>query len=132
MTEAKTAIDELRAELEESQEESIELNARLQDSVDYQQELSAQIVEQKIEIDSLKKQLEESTKDNEIIKEESIKGAEVAAEIVAQCGAEEPIEAETAQEQSNDDLWTEYHAISSNADKVAFYRKHRNKLLNQN
>ena len=122
MTDAKEAIESLKAELATSVEEGVELKAQLDSSGDYQQELTAQIAEQQCEIDALTKQLDKT-------KEESIKGAEAAAEIVAQCGADEPIEAETKQELDGDDLWSEYHAISSNADKVTFYRKHRNQLL---
>ena len=51
---------------------------------------------------------------------------EKAAAIVAQMGVTEPAEIdESDTPRTTEELWNEYHALKSNADKQAFYQTHR-------
>ena len=55
-----------------------------------------------------------------------ITAEEKAAAIVAQMGVIEPAEIDELDvPRTSEELWSEYHALKSNADKQAFYQTHR-------
>ena len=131
INEARKDIAALEAKLTDADAQVAEAQEERLYAVNHAQDLQAQIAEQKIDIASLNDALEEADAHSDEIKAQSLKAAEAAVEIVAQCGAEEPLQAETQAELSNDELWSEYHGLTSATEKVDFYRKHRNKLLNK-
>ncbi len=131
INEARKQIATLEEKLTEADAKVAQSQEEKEYAASHAQDIQAQVAEQQIEIATLTEALDEANAHSEEIKAQSLKSAEAAVEIVAQCGAEEPLQAETQAELSNDELWSEYHGLTSAADKVEFYRKHRNKLINK-
>ena len=132
INEAKEALGEMEVRVSAYKEEVLNLESELQASKDFSGDLQGQLVEKDIEIAELKNELEEAEANIEEVEASSLNASEAAADIVATCGADEPVEVESKAEVSNDELWSKYNELTDSASKVEFYRKHRNKLLKRN
>ena len=130
IAEANAKIDALKAEVS-SYEEQLEASKKhLADADDYGQSLRGDLAEQDIKIKFLENEIQQIKEEKQSISEKSLDATAQAVEIVASLGIYDPVPAETKEEKNESNLLEVFTAITDPAQKMKFYKKHRNKLLN--
>ena len=130
IAEANRKIDSQNKEISELKDKIKGLRNHLSDSDEYGQKLRGELAERDIQIKTLDEALVEASEENELISEQALEATAQAAEIVASIGINDPIPVETSDDKSNSDLLGEFTNINDPAEKMEFYKKHRDKLLN--
>ena len=131
IVEARKTISELEDKLNSYNESLIRMDTEFAESKEINVELRGTVAEKELEIYTLQDELEVANEKIKNLEVNSLDASAAAAEIVASVGAENPVEAETQADKSNEELMEEFNTLTDPAKKVDFYRKHRNKLINK-
>lgn len=132
IVEANAKISQLNDKIKSYQDKLAHAGEDLDSSEALRSRLQGELADRDIEIKTLNDELTQAKEDNKAIQTKSLEATAQAAEIVASIGISEPIPSENEQDKSNQDLLDNFTEINDPAEKVAFYKKHRTKLLNLN
>jgi uncharacterized coiled-coil protein SlyX len=129
--EAKKEIEALNQRIEAYKEQLQTIEVENIEANELIAELHGLVAEKELEIDGLNTLLADSVEKIKKLQDNNVEATAAAAAIVAELGAEEPVEQETAADKTNEQLNDEFNGLTDPAAKVEFYRKHRNQLLNK-
>jgi chromosome segregation ATPase len=132
ISDAKKQIEKLEGQIEAYKEELNLAEGENNAAKDFATDLQGMLAEKDVEISQLQSELEDTNDKVDELETESISATQIATDIIASCGASEPVEKETQADKTNKELVNEFTSLTDPAAKVAFYSKHRDKLINKN
>ena len=132
ISDAKKQIEKLEGQIEAYKKELNLAEGENNAAKDFATDLQGMLAEKDVEISQLQSELEDTNDKVDELETESISATQIATDIIASCGASEPVEKETQADKTNKELVNEFTSLTDPAAKVAFYSKHRDKLINKN
>ena len=132
IVEANAKISSLNEKVKAYQDKLTYAQEDLDCSEEFRSRLQGELADRDIEIKSLNDLLAQAKEENKAIQNKSLDATAQAAEIVASIGISEPIQVEDKKSKSNDELLDDFTAMTDPAEKMQFYKKHREQLLNLN
>ena len=131
ISDAKKQIEELKAKVDAYKADLNLAEGENNAAKDFATDLQGMLAEKDVEIAELKSELEDTNDKVDELETQSISATQIATDIIASCGASEPVEKETQADKTNEELVNEFTSLTDPAAKVEFYSKHRNKLINK-